>query len=136
MAPRFPEATRIAVTPANAPEPITLSVHEASPSPDGDSSRAAVVFCHGFPDLAFGWRNQLEAISAAGYRAILHMDVLNTIPKFARGQLHHTPEALERGGARQAFALSQASGGHIKDITSPSLPKGGDIVILRRLDDQ
>lgn len=68
MAPRFPAATRIAVTPANDPEPITLSVHEASPA--GANSRTAVVLCHGFPDLAFGWRNQFEAIGAAGYRAI------------------------------------------------------------------
>lgn len=30
----------------------------------------AVVFCHGFPDLAMGWRNQLSAVAAAGFHAI------------------------------------------------------------------
>ena len=29
-----------------------------------------VVFCHGFPELAFSWRHQVKALSAAGYRAI------------------------------------------------------------------
>jgi pimeloyl-ACP methyl ester carboxylesterase len=29
-----------------------------------------VVFCHGFPELAFSWRHQLPALAAAGYRAI------------------------------------------------------------------
>ncbi|MFG1425967.1 alpha/beta fold hydrolase [Roseixanthobacter glucoisosaccharinicivorans] len=29
-----------------------------------------VLFCHGFPDLWRGWRLQMEAIAAAGYRAI------------------------------------------------------------------
>src|SRR5215470_5896568 len=42
---------------------ITLSTHELGDGP-------AVVFCHGFPDLAFGWRHQLEPIARAGFRAI------------------------------------------------------------------
>lgn len=29
-----------------------------------------VLFCHGFPDLWRGWRLQMEAVAAAGYRAI------------------------------------------------------------------
>ncbi len=29
-----------------------------------------VVFCHGFPELAYSWRHQLPALAAAGYRAI------------------------------------------------------------------
>ena len=29
-----------------------------------------VLFCHGFPDLWIGWRRQMEAIAARGYRAI------------------------------------------------------------------
>ena len=29
-----------------------------------------VVFCHGFPELAFSWRHQVKALSEAGYRAI------------------------------------------------------------------
>lgn len=33
-------------------------------------SGPAVVFCHGFPDVWIGWRRQMEALAAAGYRAI------------------------------------------------------------------
>lgn len=29
-----------------------------------------VVFCHGFPELAFSWRHQIKAVSEAGFRAI------------------------------------------------------------------
>lgn len=42
---------------------VNLSVHEAGTGP-------AVVFCHGFPDLAFSWRHQVPALASAGYRAI------------------------------------------------------------------
>jgi pimeloyl-ACP methyl ester carboxylesterase len=31
---------------------------------------AVVLFCHGFPDTAYTWRRQMNAIAAAGYRAI------------------------------------------------------------------
>ncbi len=30
----------------------------------------AVVFCHGFPDLAMGWHNQLDAIAGQGFLAL------------------------------------------------------------------
>jgi pimeloyl-ACP methyl ester carboxylesterase len=42
---------------------ITLAVHEQGAGP-------AVVFCHGFPELAYSWRYQLPAVAAAGFRAI------------------------------------------------------------------
>jgi len=29
-----------------------------------------VVFCHGFPELWYSWRHQIDAVAAAGYRAI------------------------------------------------------------------
>ena len=48
---------------------VTLSVYEAGPDPV-DDTRPAVVFSHGFPDLAYGWRDQLPAVAAAGFRAI------------------------------------------------------------------
>jgi pimeloyl-ACP methyl ester carboxylesterase len=47
---------------ANQPS-ISLTVHEAGEGP-------AVVFCHGFPELAYSWRHQLPAVAAAGFRAI------------------------------------------------------------------
>jgi pimeloyl-ACP methyl ester carboxylesterase len=42
---------------------ITLAVHELGQGP-------AVVFCHGFPELAYSWRYQLPAVAATGFRAI------------------------------------------------------------------
>ena len=42
---------------------VTLSVHEAGTGP-------AVVFCHGFPELAYSWRAQLPVVAAVGFRAI------------------------------------------------------------------
>jgi pimeloyl-ACP methyl ester carboxylesterase len=64
----FPSAKRVTVSPEGADEQITLSVHEVS-SASGQGC-PAVVFCHGFPDLAYGWRNQLGAVAATGFRAI------------------------------------------------------------------
>jgi pimeloyl-ACP methyl ester carboxylesterase len=42
---------------------ITLSVHEAGRGP-------AVVLCHGFPELAYSWRHQFDALVGAGFRVI------------------------------------------------------------------
>ncbi len=42
---------------------VTLSVHERGEG-------LPVVFCHGFPELAYSWRHQVAAISDAGFRAI------------------------------------------------------------------
>lgn len=42
---------------------VRLSVYEAGEGP-------AVVFSHGFPELAFSWRHQLPAVAAAGFRAL------------------------------------------------------------------
>lgn len=53
----FPAARRVRL-----PE-VTLEVHEAGSGP-------AVVMCHGFPELAYSWRYQLNALAAAGFRAI------------------------------------------------------------------
>ena len=35
-----------------------------------DGSGPAVVFCHGFPELAYSWRHQVPAVAAAGFRAL------------------------------------------------------------------
>ncbi len=44
---------------------VELHVEEA-----GDKDAPAVVFLHGFPELAYSWRHQLPAIAAAGYYAV------------------------------------------------------------------
>ncbi|MEQ9639675.1 MAG: alpha/beta hydrolase [Alphaproteobacteria bacterium] len=42
---------------------IALSVQEAGDGPP-------VLLCHGWPELGHSWRHQIEALAAAGYRAI------------------------------------------------------------------
>jgi pimeloyl-ACP methyl ester carboxylesterase len=59
----FPDPVAIKIPARADSASITLSTHQVGSGP-------AVVFCHGFPDLAFGWRNQLGRIADAGYRAI------------------------------------------------------------------
>ena len=57
-------APRTIALPERANQPaINLAVYEAGSGP-------AVVFCHGFPELAYSWRHQLPAVAAAGFRAI------------------------------------------------------------------
>jgi pimeloyl-ACP methyl ester carboxylesterase len=61
--PTWPDGRPVKIAPrANQPS-ISLTVHETGEGP-------AVVFCHGFPELAFSWRHQLPAVAAAGFRAI------------------------------------------------------------------
>ncbi len=52
-------------TPRTVPvgDGIELSVIEAGEGP-------LVVLCHGFPELAFSWRHQIPALTAAGYRVM------------------------------------------------------------------
>ncbi|MGO9451794.1 MAG: alpha/beta fold hydrolase [Candidatus Binataceae bacterium] len=59
----WPEGRSVALAPRGGQSPINLSVHELGQGP-------AVVFCHGFPELAYSWRYQLPAVAAAGFRAI------------------------------------------------------------------
>lgn len=61
--PNWPAGHSVKLAPrANQPS-VNLTVHENGEGP-------AVVFCHGFPELAYSWRHQLPAIAAAGFRAI------------------------------------------------------------------
>ena len=57
-----------------APEIIPLPGRWGDPDFHLSTYRAgtgpAVIFCHGFPDLALGWKNQLSAVAAAGFQAI------------------------------------------------------------------
>jgi pimeloyl-ACP methyl ester carboxylesterase len=59
----WPQGHSVKLAPrANQPS-ISLTVHETGDGP-------AVVFCHGFPELAYSWRHQLPVVAAAGFRAI------------------------------------------------------------------
>jgi len=44
---------------------VEIAYYEAGPR-----TGVPVIFCHGFPELAFSWRHQLKAFDAAGVRAI------------------------------------------------------------------
>ncbi|MDR6868926.1 pimeloyl-ACP methyl ester carboxylesterase [Microbacterium resistens] len=56
----FPEPTIIAVN------GVELEVFEAGRHNAG----RPIVLCHGFPDIAYTWRNQVPALVAAGYHVI------------------------------------------------------------------
>ena len=67
----FPLPVHHTLSGANQPEgsatvPMRMSIHEAG---NGDGV-VPVVFCHGFPDLAYTWRDQLRGVADAGFRAI------------------------------------------------------------------
>jgi non-specific protein-tyrosine kinase len=59
----FPRAESIPLPQRDGELPITLSVHSLGNGPP-------VVFCHGFPELAYSWRHQLSPVAEAGFRAI------------------------------------------------------------------
>jgi pimeloyl-ACP methyl ester carboxylesterase len=44
-----------------------VRLHVAEAGPEGG---AAVLLLHGFPDLWYGWRHQMAALAARGYRAV------------------------------------------------------------------
>jgi len=59
----FPAPSPIQLPARDGAAALTLSTHQRGAGP-------AVVFCHGFPDLAYGWRHQLERVAEAGFHAI------------------------------------------------------------------
>ena len=59
----FPRSKLVSLPDRQGQPEISLAVHEQGEGP-------AVVFCHGFPELAYSWRHQVPALAAAGYRAI------------------------------------------------------------------
>ncbi len=59
--------------PADFPEPqmidsngVTLEVFSA-----GEAGSKPVVLCHGWPELAYSWRHQIEPLARAGYHVIV-----------------------------------------------------------------
>ena len=67
MSPALPPALKTLMPPVQtAPvNGIEMAYYEAGPK-DGP----AIVLCHGFPETAFSWRNQIPALAAAGYHVI------------------------------------------------------------------
>ena len=59
----FPAPSPIRLPSRPGASAVTLSTHQLGDGP-------AVVFCHGFPDLAYGWRHQLTPVAEAGFHAI------------------------------------------------------------------
>jgi len=45
---------------------VTLPVYRGGPNPT-DTGKPPLVFLHGWPDLAFSWRHQMNALAAEGY---------------------------------------------------------------------
>jgi pimeloyl-ACP methyl ester carboxylesterase len=62
---------------------IELSVHEEGEGP-------LVVLCHGFPELAYSWRRQVPALSAAGFRV-----AAPDMRGFGRSSAPHEVEAYD-----------------------------------------
>ena len=66
---------------------VRLAYYEAGPK-----AGTPVVFCHGFPELAFSWRHQLKACEAAGRWAIAPDQPANVIASHDNG-VHQTDVA-------------------------------------------
>lgn len=47
---------------------VALAVYEADGDPD--RKRPPVILVHGWPEIAYSWRNQIDAVAEAGFRAI------------------------------------------------------------------
>ena len=45
---------------------VRMAFYEAGPKSDA----LPLVLCHGWPEIAYSWRHQIKALSAAGYRVI------------------------------------------------------------------
>ena len=58
--PNFPQPTLVS---ANG---IEIEVFEAGQKNKGNP----IVLCHGWPEHAFSWRHQIEALAAAGFHVI------------------------------------------------------------------
>ena len=57
------------MTPAE-PSVQTLDVNGLRMQVAEQGSGPLVLLCHGFPELWISWRSQLDALAAAGYRAV------------------------------------------------------------------
>ncbi len=55
----------------NMPAPIYLNTNGIRMAVYVQGEGVPVVLCHGFPELAYSWRNQVDALSNAGFRVIV-----------------------------------------------------------------
>ena len=58
----FPSSVRTSRVATNG---VELDVHEA-----GDPADPTVLLCHGFPELAYSWRHQMDPLAEAGYHVV------------------------------------------------------------------
>ncbi|GJM97165.1 hypothetical protein PR202_ga14070 [Eleusine coracana subsp. coracana] len=47
-----------------------ISMHVAEAGGEGGGDKPAIVFVHGFPELWYSWRHQMEHLAARGYRCV------------------------------------------------------------------
>lgn len=59
----FPDWPKARFVQANG---VRLALHAAGP----EGATPPIVFCHGFPEIAFSWRHQMRALSALGFRVL------------------------------------------------------------------
>ena len=52
------------------PEPFFVETNDLKMACYEQGEGSPVIFLHGFPDIAYSWRNQFPALAKAGYRAI------------------------------------------------------------------
>ena len=60
--------------PAEFPEPTLIPVNDVELEVfemGGEDGGPPVVLCHGWPEHAFAWRNQMSALAEAGYHVIV-----------------------------------------------------------------
>ena len=70
--PSFPASATAAVLPApGMPAPRFVHTNGIQLALYQQGEGVPIVFCHGFPELAYSWRNQIGAFAAAGYNAIV-----------------------------------------------------------------
>jgi hypothetical protein len=100
----FPAPTAIELVPRPGSPSITPSTHQLGSGP-------AVVLCHSFPDLAYGWPHQLTPIAEAGFHTILGHGRAPPGARDGRGRLvyalhgvserRHAPRRRRRRAERQ-----------------------------------
>lgn len=59
----------VAIAPG-MPDPVMLESNNISMGVYEKGQGVPVIFCHGFPELAFSWRHQFNAVADAGFHAI------------------------------------------------------------------